>query len=187
MVSTCAPVVTGLHAAAGHGRELHVARAVIVGVEVNARRIRRPVQIERIAVVVAADLPHFAARERDHIKIRHRVRMLRLRVAGEGHAVCHRAKPPGGSRRRASQPVPEWRPTQHRPPAVARFDSADRLPRCGRLRTRWTCCRASSPSSTAPRNSPAPALHLPSVICRGAPPSAETTNRCVCPSSRKPT
>ena len=30
---------------------------------------------------------------------------------------------------------------------------------------------------TAARSSPAPALHLPVVICRAAPPSAATTNR----------
>ncbi len=40
-----------LHAAARHRRELGVARAMIVGVEVNTRGIRRPVQIQRIAVI----------------------------------------------------------------------------------------------------------------------------------------
>ena len=74
-----------LHAAARDGRELDVAGAVIFGIEVNGRRIGRPAQIQRIAVIVATDLPHFSAGEGDHIKIRHRVRALRFRVAGEGH------------------------------------------------------------------------------------------------------
>src|ERR1039458_8784364 len=74
-----------LHAAARNCRVLGVAGAVILGVKVNARRIRRPVQIDGIAVVLATDLTHFAAGEWDRIKVRHRVRTLRFRVTGEGH------------------------------------------------------------------------------------------------------
>jgi hypothetical protein len=47
--------------AADDRRELHVARAAIVGVEVHAAAVRRPAQVDRIAIEVAADLPHVAA------------------------------------------------------------------------------------------------------------------------------
>ncbi len=77
----------GLNAAAGDGHKLDIAGAVIFGIEVNGRRIGRPTQIQGIAVIVAADLPHFSAGEGDHIKVLHRVRALRFRVAGEGHGL----------------------------------------------------------------------------------------------------
>jgi hypothetical protein len=68
--------------AADDRRELHVARAVAVGVEVETGAVRRPAHVDRIAVEVAADLPHVAAADADDVEVADRVRVSARRVAG---------------------------------------------------------------------------------------------------------
>ena len=86
--------------AAGEGGELDVPRTAIVGIEIHAAVVRRPDQIVRITVVVAADLAHRAAGDRHDEQITRRMGVAGRLVAGEGDQLAvgrdHRFAP--GSR-----------------------------------------------------------------------------------------
>ena len=68
--------------------ELLVARPAILGAEIDAAAVGRPLQVDRIAVVVAADLSHAAAVDVDDEQIAHRVRAAGRLVTGEGHELA---------------------------------------------------------------------------------------------------
>ena len=172
--------------AADDRRELDVARAAVVGVEVQPGAVGRPAQVDRIAVEVAADLAHVAgaAGDRDDVHVADRVRVSGRRVAGERDRAAigrdHRLAPLARLRHelanRAGGDVGDDRSATSR--------TACRRRATGCRRTRSTCCRASSRSTRRRAVHPRRRSTCRSSADARVPPSAGTTNRWVKPSSR---